>query len=562
MANYKLEKIYSFIIIFFFFISYILYSFLEPPIYTLSTTPGDTFYYLVYGREAADLRFFSWNGLYPSNGFHPLWLVFVTLSFSISQNLVIVIYLLSIFLFVFFILALWYFYKISQIYNDRLVQIISTFLFAILATKYFFWYMESALSVVLFLGYIYYVIYKFILKNKKNILISFNIGIISSLIALSRLDLVLLISPLHGYLIFSSLLQKNLKAAFALALPPVLIVGGYILLIYLITGSPVPLSGLIKSNFPNVFQNLDWSALLTRQIKYGILAITIALICAIGSTILTKFIKKELILFKLKAYLKIIYFLLIGTFLHTLYHIAFSKIGSVGRWYFIVHLNVSILSISLFLYYLKIFFETNFINYYIFKKAILYTTIVITLPIIFYNTIGLRKSIEYKYDTPYKKMEYKKKEPYAVMKFVEMLNKKKFDKSTKIFDGTDGSFAFFSKIPTYHKKGMAATPGYIFKKKNFLKQFPNDYQSLDDALNEFVRKFLLEEKIKYVLVSRASKIHFSRKFKTNAENNLLEKCIKDVSEYNMIESDEEFITYFYLVKTETYLQNINVCKGL
>ena len=130
--------------------------------------------------------------------------------------------------------------------------------------------MESALSVVLFLGYIYYVIYKFILKNKKNILISFNIGIISSLIALSRLDLVLLISPLHSYLIFSSLLQKNLKAAFALTLPPILIVGGYILLIYFITGYPVPLSGVIKSNFPNIFQNLDWSTLLTGQIKYGI----------------------------------------------------------------------------------------------------------------------------------------------------------------------------------------------------------------------------------------------------------------------------------------------------
>jgi len=562
MTNYKLEKIYSFIIIFFFFISYILYSFLEPPIYSLSSTPGDTFYYLVYGREAADLKFFSWNGLYPSNGFHPLWLVFVTLGFSISQNLVIVIYLLSIFLFVFFIIALWFFYKISQIYNDRLVQIISTFLFAILATKYFFWYIESALSVVLFLGYIYYVIYKFILINKKNILISFNIGIISSLIALSRLDLVLLISPLHGYLIFSSLLKKNLKAAFALTLPPILIVGGYILLIYLVTGYPVPLSGVIKSNFPNIFQNLDWSTLLTDQIKYGILAITITLICAIGSTILIRFIKKELISLKLKTYLNIIYFLLIGIFLHTLYHITFSDIGTVGRWYFVVHLNVSILSISLFLYYLKIFFLNNFFNNYIFKKTVLYTAIIITLPIIFYNSINLRKSIEYTYDTPYKKMEYKKKEPYAIMKFVEMLDKKKFDKSTKVFDGTDGNFAFFSKIPTYHIKGMAATPDYIFKKKNLLKQFPNNNQSLRDALNKFEKKFLLEEKIKYVLVGRASKIHFSRRFKTNTENNLLEKCIQNVSEYNMIESDEEFITYYFLVKTETYLKNVNVCAGL
>ena len=148
------------------------------------------------------------------------------------------------------------------------------------------------------------------------------------------------------------------------------------------------------------------------------------------------------------------------------------------------------------------------------------------------------------------------------MKFVEMLDKKKFDKSTKIFDRTDGNFAFFSKIPTYHQKGMAATPSYVYEKKKILQQFSNDNQLLNDAIKKFERKFLLEEKIKYVLVARASRIHFSRKFKTNEENNLLEKCIKDTSEYNMIESDEEFITYFYLVKTETYLQNINVCKGL
>ena len=112
MTNHKLEKVYLFIIILFFLISYILYSFLEPPIYTLSRTPGDTFYYLVYGREASDLRFFSWNGLYPSNGFHPLWLVFVALSFFITENLAIVVYILSIFLFIFFIISIWFFYKI------------------------------------------------------------------------------------------------------------------------------------------------------------------------------------------------------------------------------------------------------------------------------------------------------------------------------------------------------------------------------------------------------------------------------------------------------------------
>ena len=254
--------------------------------------------------------------------------------------------------------------------------------------------------------------------------------------------------------------------------------------------------------------------------------------------------------------------LIIGAFLHVLYHILFTKIGSVGRWYFVVHLNASILSISLFLYYLKIFFEKNFFYKFIFKKTILYFLIIITLPLIFYNSIYLRKNIEYKHNVPYGNIEYKKKEPYAVMKFAEMLEKKNFDKSIKIFDSTDGNFAFFSKIPTYHKKGMAATPSYVFEKKKILKLFADDNPSLKNALNEFEKNFLIKNKIEYILINQPSKIHRSRKFKTDAENDLLEKCIQEVSEYNMIDSDEEFITYYYLMKTKSYLENIKTCKTL
>ncbi len=562
MIDHKLEKVYLFIIVLFFLVSYILYSFLEPPIYTLSRTPGDTFYYFVYGREASDLRFFSWNGLYPSNGFHPLWLVFVAISFSITENLAIIVYILSIFLFIFFIISIWFFYKISRIYDDRFIQIISTFLFAVLATKYFFWYMETALSVVLFLGYIYYVIYKFIIKDKINILIAFSIGMISSLIALSRLDLVLLISPLHGFLIISTLVQKKIKEALALTLPPILMVGGYVVLIYYITGSPVPLSGVIKSNFPNINKEIVLSTLLTRQIKYGILALIVTLICAISCTLLSKFIKKENISFKVKSYLNIVWLLLIGIFLHTSYQILFTKIGSVGRWYFVVHLNAAILSISLFLYYLKFFLKKTFFRNFIFKKTFFYILIIITIPLIFYNSIYIRKNIEYNHNAPYGNIDYKKKEPYAVMKFAEMLDEKKFDKSTKVFDSTDGNFAFFSKIPTYHRKGMVATPNYVFERKKIHKQFAHDNQSLENALNEFEKKFLLKNKIEYILINQPSKIHRSRKFKTNLENISLERCIKEISEYNMIDSNEEFITYFYLVKTKTYLENEKTCKGL
>jgi len=246
MKNLNLKKVYCFFIILFFLLSYFLYSFIEPPLYTFTEGPGDAFYYLVYGREAADLKFFSWNGLYPSNGFHPLWLVFVASSFLISQDFVIVVMLLSVFLFIFFTISIWYFNKIIYIYNDNGIKLVSLFMFAVVSAKCFFWYMESALSVVIFISYIYYVILQFKPHDKIEIITPVVIGTLSSLLALTRLDLVFLISPLHAFLIFNVIKQKNLRSTLALILLPLIIVGAYILLIYLITGAPVHLSGLVK----------------------------------------------------------------------------------------------------------------------------------------------------------------------------------------------------------------------------------------------------------------------------------------------------------------------------
>ena len=109
---------------------------------------------------------------------------------------------------------------------------------------------------------------------------------------------------------------------------------------------------------------------------------------------------------------------------------------------------------------------------------------------------------------------------------------------------------------------MAAIPHYVYERKKILKQYLNSKKSSSEAIKIFEEKFFLEEKIEYILINQPSKIHHSRKFKTDIENDLLEKCIKDLSDYNMIDSNEDFITYYYLVKTETYLENLNLCEGL
>ena len=96
---------YIFVIIFIFIGSFFIFSFLSDPMHSLTDGPDDVFYYLTYSRELANGNLFSWNGIYPSTGFHPLWLFITTLPFFFTENLNIIIPILSIFLFSLFLLS-------------------------------------------------------------------------------------------------------------------------------------------------------------------------------------------------------------------------------------------------------------------------------------------------------------------------------------------------------------------------------------------------------------------------------------------------------------------------
>ena len=163
-------------------------------------------------------------------------------------------------------------------------------------------------------------------------------------------------------------------------------------------------------------------------------------------------------------------------------------------------------------------------------KFFSYIIFVITLPLIIYVTIYLRAN-----------NDYEKSQAYAAMKFVEMLEKEKFDKSAKVYDGTDGSFAFFSKMPTYHVKGMAATPDYVFlKKKN-----RQTAKLLDENMRE---DYSLKKDIDYV-ISTMDYVLSGEIIKKGSQK---EQCIKDISKYNMLANNEDLIFSYYLIKSELY----------
>ena len=127
------------------------------------------------------------------------------------------------------------------------------------------------------------------------------------------------------------------------------------------------------------------------------------------------------------------------------------------------------------------------------------------------------------------------------MKFVEMLEKENFDKSAKIYDGTDGSFAFFSKMPTYHQKGMAGTSDFVFFKKKIIQTA----KLLDENVRE---DYILKKDIGYVK-DVTDYVLRGRIIKKGSQE---ERCIKDISEYNMLENNKDLIFSYYLIKSELY----------
>ena len=97
----------------------------------LNSGPQDIFYYLIYSRELSIGNFFSWNGLFPSTGFHPLWTLLLSIIFFISNNLVSVVIMINLLLLILTLITIYYSYKFFEIKNS------TSFFFLFIFLNYF-----------------------------------------------------------------------------------------------------------------------------------------------------------------------------------------------------------------------------------------------------------------------------------------------------------------------------------------------------------------------------------------------------------------------------------------
>ncbi len=209
----------------------------------------DSYFYLVISRNLALEGHQTFSGIMSTNGAHPLWLYLLTAySWVISPlfgpdtlNSPEFALPLSVTLLAGGCIVWWKIGGVLRIHQPTLVFIPLTFItfFGVLYSEIHLLFFTLSLLVMSVIG-----------RNSGGGLRYALIGALSALVVLSRLDTIFLIGAL-GVLLFIA--DRDFRGLAMMSLTFLAITIPYLASNYLIFGHAVPVSGYIKSTFPEVF---------------------------------------------------------------------------------------------------------------------------------------------------------------------------------------------------------------------------------------------------------------------------------------------------------------------
>ncbi|MCY4651925.1 MAG: hypothetical protein OXC95_02030 [Dehalococcoidia bacterium] len=240
----------------------------------------DSYFYLVISRNLALEGHQTFSGIMSTNGAHPLWLYLLTAySWLVSQlfghetlNSPEFALPLSIALLAGGCIVWWRIGCILRIHQPTLV-------FVPMAFITFFGVLYSEIHLLFFT--LSLLILAVVTRNAGRGKAYALVGTMSALVVLSRLDTIFLIGAL-GVLLFIS--DRDIRGLVMMSLVFAAIAIPYLVSNYLIFGHPVPVSGYIKSTFPEVivrgFETQGGGLSLSFEgysIFFGILPIAFAL---------------------------------------------------------------------------------------------------------------------------------------------------------------------------------------------------------------------------------------------------------------------------------------------
>jgi hypothetical protein len=431
----------------------------------ISFFEADTFYYLNVLKRSISLDYYTYDGIYPTNGFHPLWQYLITgiskfFNINTLDGLIYTVFIISnIFVAIGSILI---FSVIKNITSSAILAFLGTvpgfyyLLFGYIHSSYnstwsYINGMESPIS-FLFLSIILYLLFnkKYLENTKASQYVI--LGILLSFLILSRLDDIFIMLSFTVYLLFSLRKSHYIKASLVGFIPLIAIIC-YMYFSYSYSGLLIPISGtekfglslsniiklidLIYPHFMMVSSSVDysvWAELSQRQMQMIVpLMLAIILYIYVYKKKVRTNIDKVLLL--LASYVVI----------KAIYNLFFVSMWHQGHWYYTNSIVISSIIIA--------YFISEFISL---KKNTITVSIVITLYIIIMANSFVSNKTEIRHNNVYKVFYDQKDEIQSI------LNE---NNVTGIVELDDGIVGYSLENPTINAFGFSLDKDAMKNKK-------------------------------------------------------------------------------------------------
>ncbi len=407
--------------------------------------PDDASYYFKIAENLYNGFGFSFDTFNTTNGFHPLWQILIIPFFAFINEPEILVRTILVFqCLILTITGLLLIKVANKFFTSEIVLLLIVFYVYYVFSKSVNG-MESAVLVFTISFFIFYFINNYsleVISLKEDYLL----GILISLILLSRLDMIFLVITLPVFLIIVSKLKKIdlLKRLFIIFLGFLSLFIPYIAFNFLSEGKLTPISGALKSSFPNLNNSISLTG-------YPV-EIWISIALVLINIILFLLVKFKI--FNSPNFLKYNYTIVvvgISIFLTLVYTILFVKWG-IFNWYYIIYFFYIPIA---FVPVIQILFSLSFFKRFRFE----YLLIIVAC----YFCYSLVKIELYRYDRTINAQELHN------MWHVQSYNAAKWAKANldhrTIFGMTDaGHFSFFSQMRVVNLDGLVNN----FKFQNIL----------------------------------------------------------------------------------------------
>jgi hypothetical protein len=212
----------------------------------------DAYYYLTVARNAAHGHVSSFDGLSATNGYHPLWAILLTPLFLLVHDKYVALTIVMICGCILHGITLHVIWRMHVCHCSKAAACFATGFFALFCVVPAWYIGEAPLSMALFALFVD----RFLLTALNTLQAhparsSIVLGLCASAAVLSRLDAIF---PVLGSLVWLWLargIHARASATAALA-TMTLFVGAYVASNVLVFGHAVPISGVLKSSFPQV----------------------------------------------------------------------------------------------------------------------------------------------------------------------------------------------------------------------------------------------------------------------------------------------------------------------